>query len=78
MYKELFLFYLKTMVLFKKPGFSVGTAWSILMADTTVHVDSFNDYAKTLDFLLNAETYSSTRELKEGMVDSLGEIPIFP
>jgi len=74
MYKELFLFHLKTMALFKKSSFSA--AMSLLSADVTAHVDSFNENATILDHLLKTETFAATQELKEGMIDGLGELPI--
>ncbi|KAH6855513.1 hypothetical protein B0I37DRAFT_365063 [Chaetomium sp. MPI-CAGE-AT-0009] len=71
MYKELLLFYLKSMNVFKKSRSTLRTALGMLSTDITAHVDSFNQYSSALDFLLQTETFSTTQELKGAMVDDL-------
>ncbi|KAM7183484.1 hypothetical protein V8F20_012603 [Naviculisporaceae sp. PSN 640] len=71
MYKDLLLFYLKTVVLFEKAQFALHVALDALKPTIAEIVSSFKTHADLLSKLLEAESFASIQEIKDEQVEAL-------
>lgn len=74
MYKALLQFYLKALAAFAKSGLNNTIDISLLKPEVKEILDLFDSYADTLNMLLIVETFASTQEIREDMIDTLSNL----
>lgn len=75
MYKALLEFYLKTIAVLKGSHLSMTISLARLDSEASGILSNFNTYAETLDILLRAETFASTQEIKQDIIEALSVYP---
>ncbi len=73
MYKDLLLFYLKTLTLFEQSRFILRVALDTLKPAIAEIVSSFNTHADLLSKLLETESFASIQEIKDEQVETLSK-----
>jgi len=74
-YKDLLLFYVKTVALFQRSGFVLHVALEALKPAIAEIVTSFNTHADILSKLLESESFASIQEIKDEQVEALSMCP---